>query len=230
MSEDRPAGLGTTARLLVAGALAAGAGIPLSSARLTPWLILALVGLLAALAYHLWDSSRGPGAALAALHRRWLELPGARASGPLMVDVHDGVQPLRIRITRRGRTSYGLVTTPLLASTVAFRLWPAEAPPPGFLGSATLDGPPDLARAVGVEARFAHVFRAESNLPLALDAIVTADLMAPLLAVRREAPTAFRGVTWDGRELGVHWAGPQLTDPTRTLQLSRPIWRAFADA
>ncbi|TNF23903.1 MAG: hypothetical protein EP329_26305 [Deltaproteobacteria bacterium] len=217
-------------RVGVGVALAAAAAIPLFGRHYTLWLVLLAVGALGWSAWHLWWATRGPGAILVGLEQRWLELHGARRLGRCAVVVHDGMQPLQIRLSRERRTLRADVGTPLPASTLTFRLWPADQAAPDFAGSPTRELTYDLERAPEVEALFAGRFGAESNHPAALRRIMTASLMAPLLTVHQSSPPgAFRGLTWDGRELAVHWAGPVVTDPTRALQLSRPIWRAFVD-
>jgi len=219
-------------RLGVVGALVAGAGIPLLGPRWTTALVALLVGSLAWVGWHLWFILRGPGAVMAGLEQRWLGLHGARAVGRCRVAVHDGMQPLEIRVGRERDAFVVRVTTPLPESMLTFRLWPAELPSaPDFTGSATRERDQDLARAHETEALFAMLFKADSNAPSALRRIMTPELMAPLLVVRRESPPgALRGITFDGRDLAIHWSGAIAADPERALGLSRPIWRALVDA
>jgi hypothetical protein len=218
-------------RIGVGVALAAAGGIPLFGPRWTPWLVGLLALALGWAGWHLWWATRGPGAVLVGLERRWLGLHGARPIGGCAVHVHDGTQPLRIQLARQARTLVAHVATPLPASTLAFRLWPVDAgEAPEFTGSATRELTYDLARAHEVEALFSMLFHAEANEPRLLHRIMTSEVLAPLLLVRKESPPgAFRGITWDGRELAIHWTGPLVTDPERALQLSRPIWRSFVD-
>lgn len=209
-------------------ALAAAAAVPLFGRHYTPWLIILAAGALGWAGWHVWWATRGAGAILVGLEQRWLELHGARQLGRCAVAVHDGMQPLQIRLARERRLLMADVATPLPASTLTFRIWPADQHAPDFAGSPTRELTYDLERAPEVEALFAGHFGAESNSPASLRRIMSASLMAPLLTVQQESPPgAFRGLTWDGRELAVHWAGPLVTDPTRALQLSRPIWRSF---
>jgi len=218
-------------RVGIGVALAAVAAVPLFGSHYTPWLVALAAGALGWTGWHLWWATRGPGAILVGLEQRWLDLHGARRAGRCTVRVHDGVQPLEVRLAREKRALVAHVATPLPASTLTFRIWPADHQAPEFAGSTTRELAYDLDRAPEVEAMFAMRFRAESNFPAALHRVMTPTLMAPLLTVLTESPPgSFRGVTWDGGELAVHWVGPVVSDPTRALQLTRPIWRSFVDA
>ncbi|PIE65936.1 MAG: hypothetical protein CSA24_01470 [Deltaproteobacteria bacterium] len=217
-----------TTRLLIAGTLAGFAGLPILGTRWAPWLIILAVTSLALLLYGWWFGARGPGAVMRGLLARWLELSGARRGpGGYEVRVFDGLQPLRITLSRNGRDLCAQVTTRLSDTTLAFRLWPDGQEPPSFTGSMSRELCDDLRRAPAVEARLANLYRADANQPRALDRAITRDLMAPLLAVRKAATPGYRGVTFDGASLSVHWRGPATADPERVMQLSRPIWAAM---
>ena len=218
--------LHTPLRAAIASTLVGIGGLPLLGPRWTVPLVLLLAAGVVGTAWVLWYGLRGPGAALAALEARWLALHGARSLSPCAIGLHDGHSPLTIHLQRAGADLCARVTTLAPPSTLTFRLWPADGAPPSFVGSATRDIALDLSRVPDVEQRFAMLFRAESNAPQALSRLIGTDLLAALLTVRKESPAGtFRGLTWDGRELAVHWTGALAADPERALQLSRPLWR-----
>lgn len=191
------------------------------------WLISLLVATAASLVYLLWDHRYGPSAIQADLTARWLGLPGAHPA-PGGVHVHDGMQPLTIWLGTQTSTQSAVVLTPVADSEMACRIWPDGQTPPPFAGSLTrFRTAPALDRAYTIEQKFAGLLQIEVNDEPGMSTLLTAPRVGPILAVRQEAPQMFKGVTWDGEQLGVHWWGPIVKDPVRMLQLSRAIWSSW---
>ena len=53
------------------------------------------------------------------------------------------------------------------------------------------------------------------------------DFLSALLWAERLHPGVFRGLTFDGRFIAVHWLGGLANDPLATLQASATLWKPF---
>lgn len=176
-----------------------------------------------------WDATRGQSAAVGTLRARFLDVlepQGAVMNGD---DLHiaEDAQPLVVRVGRRGAATTATVLTPLSESTTAFRIWPRAMPRPSFDGNDPPVGGPLLTHLPALERVLGGSFQVEGNEPTHIVRYLDADLLSSLLEAERSHPAGFRGLTFDGRFLAVHWLGAVAGDPLRTLSASSPLWRAF---
>ncbi|MFO0750412.1 MAG: hypothetical protein U1F43_32790 [Myxococcota bacterium] len=181
------------------------------------------------LAWTWWDATRGEGAAVDAVRARFaaaLAPAGAVENGP---DLHlfEVSQPLLLRVGRRGRATATTLLTPLRESTTAFRIWPRAMPRPSFDGSEPPVGGPMLTHLPALETVLGGGFSVEGNEPTHIMRYLDEALLSALLDAERSYPAAFRGLTFDGRFLAVHWLGGVAGDPQRVVRASSLVWRPF---
>ena len=176
-----------------------------------------------------WDATRGAGAAIDELRGRWLDALApyeAVASGD---DVHvmEAGQPLIVRVGRRDGHPGVSVLTPLSETTTAFRIWPHAMPKPSFDGADPPVGGPLLTPLPAMEPVFGGAFAVEGNEPTRMMRYLDQDILSALLWAERLHPGTFRGLTFDGRFVAVHWLGELARDPLATLTASGTLWRPF---
>ncbi|MCB9786411.1 MAG: hypothetical protein H6744_06915 [Deltaproteobacteria bacterium] len=223
-------GIEARERRVVVGVLVGALGGALVLGReAMPWSVALAAAVLAWAAWGRFERGRLGARVLRGLRAVWLQLPGAEPDGDDErgpIRVHDGMQPLTIRLSRRGTVLGAVITTPAGALPVAFRVWPRDAPRPGLGDEGAGVGGPPVERAPFLESRLGGMWRAESSDEAMADGVLDADLTAALLVVAREAGGGFGGLTFDGQRLGIHLTGPVVTDPERATQLARALWQA----
>jgi len=219
-------------RVAVAAALVLGLGVWLFPGAKTAFIVIFLAALAWA-GFTLWDATRGASFALERERKRWLEALGAVDHGH---DLHlmEERQPLVVRLDRRARAMTSAVLTPLPETTAAFRIWPRAAPKPGFDGVEPPVGGPLLTPLPGLEATLGGAFSIEGNEPAHLARWLDGELVQGLHVTLALHADTFRGLTFDGRFLAVHWldvagqgAGAVGRDPIATLAASSALWRPF---
>lgn len=194
-----------------------------------PWVGVAIaVALAARMAYVYWLAHGSP-ARVAELQHKWLELPGARPIRRSAIHVHDGMQPLTVRLGLVGGADAAVVQTAAGDSPVAFRAWPERAPPPSLAAEGFGPGGPPVERAPLLERLFAGTIRVEVSDDRDAFRLIGGEVAAALAVVAQEAAESFAGLTYDGRVVGVHWRGAVAAQPQRAAQLSRAIWRRFGE-
>jgi hypothetical protein len=215
-------------RLLLAAALLAIIGALALGGSPKLWAAGALAVTVAGSLWRWWYDTRGPGAGVLALAALWGGLPGARRLSRDTVHVHDGTQPLWIRVARSGQGRLtAALNTPVGDSPVSFRMWPraAEAPPVDPDGVAVA-GPP-MERAPMLEQLFATTLRVEASDEEAAARIIEGTLHAAIAQAARDHKGELVGVTYDGRLLAVHLAGALAADPVRGAAVARSLWRVL---
>lgn len=228
-------------RLFLASALALGLGLPLLDAGARPWLFGALFATGLLLGYTLWDETRGRAARLHRLRQRWVDagaLEGdtmvtpVRPTGLTRQDLHlmeDG-QPLIVRLGLMGRNAIPSVAilTPLPETTTAFSIHSRHLPRPSFDGLEPASRGPALELLPGVGTLLGSAFAVVGNDPTRITRLLDEELRHALSQADLLHKDNFRGLTFDGRYLAVHWLGADLAeDPARALELARPLWRPF---
>lgn len=189
--------------------------------------LLVLVGCSGAfLGWSMYDQSRGLGAALAQRRAVWEARTGAVADGEDLHLMSDG-QPLIVRVGRLGQAMTATVLTPLSETTTAFRFWPKGARRPSFDGHDPAVGGPRLSLLPALGTFFGGVIEVEGNEPVRIRRWLDGELLTALEAAARDHAPTFRGLTFDGRFLAVHWIGPLTDVPEDVLALSTPLWRPF---
>jgi hypothetical protein len=224
--------------LLLAAGLAAALNM---SELLTP---LALLGAAAVawFAWVVWDESRGRTHRIAEARERFAGLGGVADGDDALKVPWDarGDMGLRFAVDRQGTATVAALW-PVPTSTVSFRLWPSFATRPGFDGQEPAVGGPRLERLPGVEAilgeLFAHdgvsglpTLHCESNAPERLVSALNPAVRAALADVLRNHGQGFRGISFDGNVLAVHWTGTALEDPPTTLASTRQLLAAWLPA
>ncbi len=216
-------------RLLIGGALGAVAlALSASTSSGTLWASAAATVFAGAGIYLAWFNARGPGAVITGLAGHWLSLPGAKVSQRRVV-VHDGRQPIAIDFARgRSRGSMRAALSALGPGTeLAFKVCRQGTPlPPWSLKTGNAGGP-EVSRVPLVEARFAGVLHIVTNDRAHLERLVAPSVWTAVLGAHKAHGEAFRGVTFDGRELTSHWEGPIVSDPARMAAAARALWAPF---
>lgn len=215
-------------RLFVATLVALVIGVWLFPAGKTAFIV-ALAAAAGWLAWTFWDATRGAGAALDARRASFaaaLEAEGGVMNGEDLHVMEDG-QPLIVRVGQRDGRPTATVLTPLSESTTAFRFWPHAMPRPSFDGGDPPVGGPLLTRLHALETVLGGGFEVEGNEPTHIMRWIDEALLAALLDAAHSQPAAFRGLTFDGRFLAVHWIGGPASDVHRALALSSRLWRPF---
>ncbi len=192
-----------------------------------PWFIasgaLALVGVWVSA----WYDRRGPRAVVRGLVATWAELPGAVVEGDGVL-VHDGMQPLVVRLGRQGDVLHAIIQTPGHEAPMAWRVWPRDQQAPGMgRDGASLGGPP-VTRRHEVEQRVGGTLRVDASDTEATFAL-DSDLLGAVLSTMRDHPRAFGGLTYDGQRISVHLSGPLVTDPPRAAAVARRLWTPLVD-
>lgn len=222
---DRPA-LRWPIRIFTGMAIAAGLGLALLSPGARPWLLGGLAIATGFLAWSIWEETRGATAALARVRARWLAEPDVIDNGDELHFMEDG-QPLIARLaTHRGAPAVAILT-PLRETTAAFRIASKLMPPPGFDGLEPAIGGPPLTPLPGLGLMLHDALLIEGNEPAQLERWLDGALVSALLLAARDRATSFRGLTFDGRFLAVHWRGDLASDPQAVRALSAPLWRPF---
>ncbi len=213
-------------RLIVGAVVGALAGVAILGREAMPYGAAVALGAMAWGAWQRWQHGRGGARLMRGLRDQWLALHGAELDDESdAIVVHDGMQPLRIRLFRERGVLRALIGTPVGASPVAFRVWPRALPAPGLDPDGARVGGPPVERAPFIEARLGGALRVECSDEGHTDAILDADITAALLVVAREAAGSFAGLTYDGQTLGIHLVGPMVADPERAAQVARSLWR-----
>jgi len=226
-------------RIFLGSALALGLGLGFLDASARPWLFGAFIGSLALVGYTLWDETRGRAARVASLRKRWLEfgaierdsLPTSpRPTGLDRGDLHlmqDG-QPIVVRISLLKDVPTVAVLTPLPETTTAFRIASRHHPRPSFDGIEPALRGAALEALPGVGATLGSAFHVEGNDPTRLLRLLDEALADALAHADLHHRDTFRGLTFDGRFLAVHWLGDDLaSDPMGALAMAAPFWRPF---
>ncbi len=190
-----------------------------------PW-GLGLVGAVAALQlWELWRRRKEARSVVGALRAHWAEFTGGREIEGA-VHLYDGDHPLAVRIGRDGATLTAGISAVVPEAPAAFRIWPSGSPPPEVAADGAPGGPA-VERSAVLEQYLAGRLSLECNDEQLTGQMLDQEVLAALFAVQGELRDGFRGVTYDGRQVTVHLAGPVVTDPQRATQLARSIWRGF---
>lgn len=218
-------------RLFVGVALAAGVGFALLGPELRPYLTGALLAAGGYVAWSAWDALRGRAAALERLLDRWRAEPGVLDDDGDLHFSEDG-QPLIARLGELRHAAGGsgaavAILTPLRETTAAFRIANRALPTPAFDGRDPAIGGPSLAPLPGVQLLLHDALAVEGNEPAQLQRWLDDALVQALVAAARDHADTFRGLTFDGRFLAVHWVGELAGDPGMVRALSAPLWRPF---
>jgi hypothetical protein len=206
-----------------------------------PLLALAAVGA-ATTGWLAWDETRGEGQALASMRGRWMsELACAVDGDRLLLDPADGGPPRLVRLARLpDGTPCAAILSPTAPATEGFRIWPAAMPRPGFDGAEPQVGGPTLAPLPGAASILASLLErdpggapparleVEGNAPELLLSRLRKAPRAALAETIRLHGDAFRGMTFDGAELGTHWVGPLVLDPPRLMAAATPLLDAMS--
>jgi hypothetical protein len=210
-----------------------------------PLLALAAVGVVTT-GWLAWDETRGEGHALASMRARWLsELPCSVDGDRLVLDPADGGPPRLVRLARLpDGTPCAAVFVPTAPATDGFRIWPRVASRPGFDGAEPQVGGPALTPLPGAASILQQLLSKDAETAPAPRRLVQLEVEgnAPelLLSRLRKAPRAalvetihlhgdaFRGMTFDGAELGTHWVGPVALDPPRLMAAATPLLDAMS--
>ncbi|MEZ4268154.1 MAG: hypothetical protein R3F39_17465 [Myxococcota bacterium] len=215
-------------RLIIGAVVGALAGVAILGRDAMPWgaaLALAAVGFGA---WRRWQYGRAGARVMRGLRAQWLDLHGAEdADDRGAIVVHDGMQPLRIKLFRERGVLRALITTPVGEAPLAFRVWPVGQPAPGLDPDGARVGGPPVERAPFLEARLGGTLLAECSDEAHTDALLDAEVTSALLVVAREAAGSFAGLSYDGQRLGIHLKGPMVADPQRATQVARALWRPF---
>jgi hypothetical protein len=192
------------------------------------------------LVWVIWDESRGRSHLTDRALNAWqADVGGVRDEDALALQIAGG-RPLSVRaaVTRHGLTAVALLT-PLQMTTFSFRAWPAPAPRPGFDGAEPSVGGPRTDPLPGVETIVGTVrrelghpanatpLRVEGNSPERALQILTPRVLDALHDAERLHGGDFRGITFDGNLLGVHWLGGTAEDPLTALHATLHILEAF---
>jgi hypothetical protein len=222
---ERPA-LRWPFRIFLGAALAAALGLAFLSPGARPWLLGGVLVAGGLLAWTLWDETRGRAAAMRRVRERWLASPDVVDNGGDLHFMEDG-QPLIARLSASARGLSTTVLTPLRETTAAFRIASPSLPTPSFDGEDPPVGGPPLSPLPGLQLMLHDALIVEGNEPAQLERWLDAALVTALLGAAREHPASFRGLTFDGRFLAVHWLGEVVNDPMTVRALSAPLWRPF---
>lgn len=213
-------------RLFGAAALLLGLGLAVFGPEARPWLVGTFVAAGAWVAFSAWDETRGRAAALHRLRERWLADPSVLAHGEDLHFMEDG-QPLFARLAMGRRGPGVTILTPLRETTAAFSIASPTLPAPGFDGLEPPVGGPPLTPLSGLQSLIGGVARVSGNDPVTLERWLDEALVSALRRALAEHPESFRGLTFDGRFLAVHWVGAPALDPSAARALSAPLWRPF---
>jgi hypothetical protein len=215
-------------RLIVGAVVGALAGVAVLGREAMPYGAAVALTAVAWGAWQRWQHGRVGARLMRGLRDEWLALPGAEEDPESnAILVHDGMQPLRIKLFRERGVLRALIGTPVGESPVAFRVWPRALPAPGLDPDGARVGGPPVDRAPILESRLGGGLRAESSDEGRTDGILDTDITSALLVVAREAAGSFAGLTYDGQTLGIHLLGPMVADPERATQIARSLWRPF---
>ncbi len=213
-------------RIFLGVLVAAALGFALLGPAARPWLMFAVAAAAAFFAWAWWDETRGKSAALARLRQRWLAEPDVVENRDDLHFSEDG-QPLIARLAL-GRHGPALsILTPLPETTAAFRIASRHLPRPGFDGLEPAVGGPPLSPLPGLQLLVVDALFVEGNEPARLERWLDRALIDALVAAARDHAAIFRGLTFDGRFLAVHWLGSIVGDPAAARALSAPLWRPF---
>lgn len=213
-------------RLFIAVLGAAVIGFAYLGPELRPYLVGALLAAGGYLAWSAWDALRGRAAALEARLDRWRAAPGVLEHEGDLHFKEDG-QPLLARLDEARSGPTVAVLTPLRETTAAFRIANRALPLPGFDGREPAVGGPSLSALPGVQLLLHDALIVEGNEPAQLQRWLDEALVSALVTAVRDHPDTFRGLTFDGRFLAVHWVGAPADDPGMARALSAPLWRPF---
>ncbi len=213
-------------RIFVGVALATALGLAFLGPGARPWLLLGLAAGGGFLAWSVWDATRGRAAVVGRLRERWVALPDVVDNGHDLHFSEDG-QPLIARLATGDSGHTVAILTPLRETTAAFRIASPTLARPSFDGQDPPIGGPPLTPLPGLQSMLHDVLRIEGNEPAQLERWLDQALVSALLSAARDHADSFRGLTFDGRFLAVHWVGDLAADPTAVRALSAPLWRPF---
>jgi hypothetical protein len=212
--------------LFGAAALLLGVGLAVFGPEARPWFVGTFIAAGAWVAFSVWDETRGRAAALHRVRERWLADPTVLAHGDDLHFLEDG-QPLFARLAMGSRGPSVTILTPLRETTAAFAIASPHLPAPGFDGLEPPVGGPPLTPLSGLQSLLGGLGKVSGNDPGTLERWMDATLVAALTNALRDHRESFRGLTFDGRFLGVHWVGSPALDPSAARALSAPLWRPF---
>lgn len=213
-------------RIFLGAALATVLGLAFLDPDARSWLFMGLLAAGAYLAWSVWDETKGRAAMTQRARQRWVQQPDVLDNGADLHFSEDG-QPLIARFATGPLGPVVTVLTPLRETTAAFRIHTPKLPRPGFDGVEPAVGGPILAPLPGLKLMLHEAFEVEGNEPAQLERWLDQALINALLSAATHQADSFRGLTFDGRFLGVHWVGETVADPIAIRALSAPLWRPF---
>lgn len=213
--------------ITIPAAILAIAGLWYFGGSMLGWALAGLGGAVGAAYFEAWYNARGPGAVVTGLVATWLELPGAQRIARTVIHVHDGMQPLTVRLGRTQSGLHAVIQTQVGTTPVAWRVWSKDQPAPSMDREGRTVGGPPVARAPALEAAFANVVSVETSDVQDAAQQVDSVMRQAILGLKLEAPRQWGGVTYDGSVLGVHLKGPIAADPERATALARSVWKVL---
>lgn len=192
------------------------------------------------LGWVIWDESRGRTHRTDRVMAAWQASTQGIRDGDALALQLEGGRPLTIRaaVTRHGLTAVALLT-PLQTATFSIRAWPTPLPRPGFDGQEPSVGGPRTDPLPGVETIVGAVrtelghpadatpLRVEGNAPERALQLLTPRVLDALHDIERLHTGDFRGITFDGNLLGVHWLGRTAEDPLTAFHASLIVLEAL---
>lgn len=191
------------------------------------WLPVAGGGWLAWWGMKAWWERHGSPALVRGLQAQWLEAPGAHSEPGGRVCIHQGRQRIKVRLDRRGGLMTATVQVVVGDTTVALRAWPETLPPPSLDPDGAPVGGPPVSRAPLLETRFARRVRVETSDDERAERLLQGSMAVAIHEAMEALGPGFRGITYDGRRLGIHFAGPVAADPEQALRVAKPLWDRF---
>ncbi len=213
-------------RIFLGAALATVLGLAFLDPDARSWLLMGLAASGAYLAWSVWDETKGRAALTQRVRQRWVQQADVVDNGADLHFSEDG-QPLIARFATGPLGPTVTVLTPLRETTAAFRIHAPKLPRPSFDGIEPAVGGPQLTPLPGLKLMLHDAFEVDGNEPAQLERWLDQALVKALLSAATHQADSFRGLTFDGRFLGVHWVGDAVADPIAIRALSAPLWRPF---
>jgi|GEM_PF-1462468 len=221
------------ARIAVALGLAAGLSTVTGLESLTAPLVALTVAAVGWLAWQIWDDGRGPSHRVREMLALWRDaLGGADDRDSLYLREPDGRGlQARFAVTRAGVASVAIMTA-FPVTTFSFRAWPSDVARPGFDGQEPAVGGPRLDPLPGLETIVREIMRGpplpmamtlklEGNAPERTLQLFTPRFLAALSSIDAIPSGSFRGLSFDGNLLAVHWLDPVALDPLVAMHYTR---------